>query len=110
MTREQLIDKMVADVMEGFDFNKVHDVMVSLDWHWVNKNNESAVPSLYQLIKEAERLLRTAAAHYMEKEFYVTGSGGFMSVLWDGALTLQFVLAEYTAYEGDYINVKEEQQ
>ena len=110
MTREELIDKMVADVLDGFDFNKVHDVMVSLDWRWSIGNQESTVPSIYRLMKMAEDLLRYAAKSYGEKDYSDTSAGGFMAILADGTLTLQFVLEENTAFEEDYINEKEEQQ
>lgn len=32
MSKEELIDKMVTAVMENFDFDRVHLVMVNLDW------------------------------------------------------------------------------
>jgi hypothetical protein len=34
MSKEELIDKMVTAVMEDFDFDRVHRVMVNLDWKW----------------------------------------------------------------------------
>lgn len=34
MNKEELIDKMVTAVMEDFDFDRVHRVMVNLDWKW----------------------------------------------------------------------------
>ena len=34
MSKEQLIENMVAAVMEEFDFDRVHRVMVNLDWKW----------------------------------------------------------------------------
>ena len=103
MNKEELIDKMVTEVMEDFDFDRVHRVMANLDWKWNIGNGEMTVPSHYRLTKEAERLLRVVAQHYGDKEFYSCGSGGFMAHLDGNTLTLQFILAETTSYADDFI-------
>lgn len=104
MSREELIDKMVAVVMENFDFDRVHRVMVNLDWKWVIGDGETTVPSIYRLTRNAERLLREAAQHYGEEEFYSCGTGGFMAHLEGEKLTLQFILSTMTTYASDFIN------
>lgn len=104
MSREELIDKMVAVVMENFDFNRVHRVMVNLDWKWVIGDGETTVPSIYRLTRNAERLLREAAQHYGEEEFYSCGTGGFMAHLEGETLTLQFILSTMTTNASDFIN------
>lgn len=55
--------------------------------------------------ERAERLLRNAAAHYDEQEFFTNGCGGFVASLDGKTLTLQFILTETTAYAADFINV-----
>ena len=107
MSKEELIEQMVTDVMEDFDFDKVHDVMVHLDWRWSIDNGERTVPSSYRLMKTADRLLRETAAHYGDKEFHAQGTGGFMASLDNGVLALQFILTETTADHHDYINVED---
>ena len=87
MSKEQLIDKMVAAVMEDFDFDTVHRVMVNLDWRWDIGDGEMAVPSMYRIMRLAERMLRQAAEHYGNKEQFSCGSGGFMAHL-DGTSSL----------------------
>ena len=104
MSREELIDKMVAVVMENFDFDRVHRVMANLDWKWVIGDGETTVPSIYRLTRNAERLLREAAQHYGEEEFYSCGTGGFMAHLEGETLTLQFILSTMTTYASDFIN------
>lgn len=64
------------------------------------------IPSTYRIMKMAEMLLRDAAQHYGDKEFYSCGSGGFMAHLDGTTLTLQFILAEMTSYADDFINTK----
>ena len=106
MSKEELIDRMVTAVMEDFDFDRVHRVMVNLDWKWDIGDGEMTVPSIYRLTKEAERLLRDVAQHYGDKEFYSCGSGGFMTHLDGETLTLQFILTEMTSYASDFINIE----
>ena len=101
--REQLLEKMVTSVMEGFDFEKVLTVMRRLGWKWSTTDSEMAVPSMYRLMKKAEELLKEAVSHYGEKEFFATGFGGLTASLDGSVLVLQFVLEEYTSHAGDYI-------
>lgn len=49
-------------------------------------------------------LLRNAASHYGEKQYFYTGSGGLMATLDGECLTLQFILRECSAFHEDYIN------
>lgn len=104
MSREELIDTMVTDVMEDFDFETVHQVMVNLDWEWDIGNGEMTIPSTYRMMKTADRLLRKAASHYGEKNAFCTGTGGFLATLDGECLTLQFILRECSAFKEDYIN------
>jgi len=107
MNKEELIDKMVTAVMEDFDFDRVHRVMMNLDWKWDIGDGEMTVPSSYRLTKNAEILLRDAAQHYGDKEFYSCRSGGFAAHLDGETLTLQFILTEMTSYASDFINIDE---
>ncbi len=107
MNKEQLIEKMVAEVMEEFDFDRLHRVMVYLDWKWDIGDGEMTIPSIYRLINKAERLLRDVAQHYGDEEFHSCCSGGFMAHLDGETLTLQFILSEMTSYASDFINIDE---
>ena len=107
MTEEEK-NKLVNEVIEDFDFDKVHRVMVSLDWRWTIENGERTVPSSYRMMKTANRLLRDCAQYYGNKEFHTCGAGGFMASLDNGTLALQFILTESTSDYRDYINVEED--
>ena len=104
MNREELIDKMVTVVMENFDFDRVHRVMINLDWKWVTDDGGTTVPSIYRLTRNAEKLLREAAQHYGEEGLYSCGTGGFIASLEGETLTLQFILSTMTTYASDFIN------
>ena len=97
MSKEEIIETMITQVMESFDFEKVHDVMNLLDWRWSNGDGGLAVPSLYKIIKTADNLLRNVAKYYGDKEFHCFSTGGFTASLDNGILSLQFILTETTS-------------
>lgn len=102
MKKEQIIDGMVNEVMEDFDFEKVHRVMVLTKHKWANMEGTEKVPSIYRIMKHAEELLRTCARHYGDKDNFSTSSGGFTAGLDDGTLYLQYVLEEKISYDTDH--------
>lgn len=104
MTREELIKTMVTEVMEDFDFDRVHRTMRMLNWQWAGAGNRT--PSMYRLMSKAEKLLTEAAQNYGSKEFYTVGEGGFEATLDNGTLTLRIILTEYSVDHRDYIKVK----
>lgn len=106
MNREQLIERMIAQVMENFDFDYVHNIMVNLNLKWYI-HKEEVVPSTYQIIKKAEKLLIDAANHYGEKEFYSCETGGLAASLNEGTLSLQFVLTEAFSYVEEFTKTED---
>ena len=72
MSKEQLIENMVTAVMEEFDFDRVHRIMVNLDWKWDVGDGVMTMPSTYRIMKKAEELLVSAANHYGE-DYYSCG-------------------------------------
>ena len=97
MNKERLIESMVAQVMEEFDFDCVHNVMANLGLKWYIRGEE-VVPTTYQIIQKAEKLLIDVKNHYGEKDFYSCETGGLMASLNEGTLSLQFVLTEAFSY------------
>ena len=54
------VNKMIDDIIENFDFNRVETVMEFLGWKWVGDNKLEHV-TVDMLKKEARRLLKGAA-------------------------------------------------
>ena len=50
--------KKIRDIMERFDFEKVHGIMKSLDWKWAF--SKEGTPTVEELKSEAYRLLAMA--------------------------------------------------
>lgn len=65
----------IDEIMDWFDFEKVHRVMVSLNWKWVSFGG----PSIQEIRVFARKLLYTAVSETIDNgcEDYDTGSGGF---------------------------------
>jgi hypothetical protein len=95
MTEEQIIE----DILDEFDFDRVHKVMEFLDWGWTDGSRPLEVPTIGQLRKRARTLLRSLIG----KEDNGTATGGFWVTkkTFDGEpfYRLQFVLSSWDNYE-----------
>ncbi len=79
--------QQVEEVLESFDFDRVHHVMETLSWTWANLGR---VPTREELGTEARRLLSE-----LDGRPGVHGSGGLRaSYKEDGTLSLKFILCE----------------
>lgn len=63
------------DIMDSFEFDKVHSVMKHLDWRWESSNG---VPDEYEIRRLARRTMKSA----IECNGY-SGTGGFTAVVDD---------------------------
>jgi hypothetical protein len=82
----------LKEVMDNFDFKKVHKVMQILNWTWGSYGKEK-VPSITELKKTAKKLLKQA-----EKNSYGNvGTGGFHAYYHYKGHTfhLEFILARW---------------
>jgi len=103
---ESQFQEILDDVIDHFDFDKVHRVMEYLDWVWVTADGSSTeVPSIPRLKQAARKHLRRAFAKNI-----TVGSGGLEASYvppapeWGdedpyGLLELKFVL-EWQSNEG----------
>jgi phage pi2 protein 07 len=92
--KTKLRDAMIKDVMDEFDFDKVHKVMKYVGWEW---GDCDGVPSTYSLIKVAEELLKDA---YTKNT--TVAQGGFIAKMENGSLELSFILESMTTFTEDY--------
>lgn len=84
------MEEKIEQIMENFDFEKVHKVMVALEWEWHFGRGASGIPSVYTLKEEASRLLSDA---WMTKT--TVSTGGFSAVYDDCYITLSFIVEEW---------------
>lgn len=82
------------NIMDSFDFDQVHKVMVFLDWKWANGNGNLEVPEKYELRSEARRLLKMAI-----EEKTTVSTGGFLAEYREGEeggwMDLKFVISDW---------------
>jgi len=88
-------EKLIDNVIETFNFERVHIAMTALDWQWqTTEGNGHAIPSIIRLKAMARHLLREAINNK------VVGSGGFEARYYpkvddeDEYFQLRFTLAE----------------
>ncbi len=87
-------EKQVEEVIQSFDFSRVHRVMEALAWTWANIER---VPTLADLTAEARRLLLE-----LDGKPGVLGSGGLRaSYKENGTLSLKFILCESWSGPGE---------
>ena len=82
------------NIMDSFDFDQVHKVMVFLNWKWANRNGGLEVPEKYELRSEARRLLKMAI-----EEKTIVSTGGFIAEYREGEeggwMDLKFVISDW---------------
>ena len=92
----------IQDILEDFNFQKVHDVMEQLDWKWAM--TKYGVPTLDELKSEAKRLLIDACV-----EHTCVATGGFRAVYEAGEspddpdpfIGLEFIIEECEGFVDD---------
>ena len=91
----------IDNIMDNFNFQKVHDYMKSVNWRWAM--SKEGVPTIDELKKEARRLLVGAV-----KEKTNLSTGGFRAVYdtedeWDDDpyIGLEFIIEECEGFDED---------
>ena len=91
----------IQDILEDFNFQKVHDVMKQLDWKWAMTTY--GVPTIDELKREAKRLLIDACI-----EHTCVATGGFRAVYEEGTpndpepyIGLEFIIEECEGFVDD---------
>ena len=77
-TKQELIN----EVLDNFDFERVHKVMTFLNWKWISLSEDTnEVPSLAKLVRSAQQYLSMAYDGLEKIEHnehsYMVGCGGF---------------------------------
>ena len=93
--------EIIDDIMDNFDFDKVHEAMLLLGWRWVNHDTQAfEIPEISELRKRARGLMRNAIAS--SRDSYTTATGGFQvdkeTIEGKVFLSLSFVLTSWDNY------------
>ena len=92
-----ITDEMIQEVMDNFDFEKVHDVMSFLNWTW----QDEGVPNIDSITKSAHSLLLDIQKTSKESlcgDYIEISSGGFIAAFkkgFENPLSLSFYIEDY---------------
>jgi len=91
----------IDDIMDNFDFDKVHEAMSLLGWRWIeHETGDFEIPHISLLRKRARGLLKEAIAS--SQSSYRIATGGFQvdKTTEEGKLflSLSFVLTSWDNY------------
>ena len=76
MTRQEVLNNQLDEIMDSFDFDQVQKMMSATDWIWAR--SENGVPDQRELRQEARRLMKQAIAGED------CATGGFRTWVTDG--------------------------
>ena len=85
----------IEQLMENFDFENVHKVMVALEWEWCFGHGGSGIPSVESLKEKAMELLSNVDDLMYEDNEIVCSTGGFEAKYHNGCLSLSFIVEEW---------------
>lgn len=101
---------MIKEIIECFNFEKCHKVMVALDWGWWGEGT----PSIERMKESATNRLNDAIEGVLNRENntrsdvpYIVSSGGFKATAYKNRygyldfIKLEFVVADWEATEPD---------
>lgn len=89
------IQDIIDEVMDNFDFHKVHRVMKALNWRWVGATTTSKIPDIPHIRREVRKLIKGV----IEDEIDFAFVGGFeVTNDHQGAITVKFVAEEMLVY------------
>lgn len=80
---------MIDEILDEFDFEKVHRVMVALDWQWYDTEGP---PSVAHLRRTARNLLKRVVDG---KDLRYISTGGLTAYMENGLLGLRFEVSSY---------------
>ena len=94
---------MIEDMMDCFDFRRVHQCMEALEWGWHTLNYR--VPEEWEIRKSARKLMLSAPETFNHEE-YGTGTGGLhIRAFYENrnlvSMDLLFVVSEWSCHVKD---------
>lgn len=101
-------DKAWNNILENFDWVKVHKVMEALEWKYYDTSPELTCPSIGSLVKTGQYVCQKAweqwKHHPEDTTQWFCGTGGFEADVWwlderdEPQLRLQFIVTGWESY------------
>ena len=80
-------ERHIKEILNNFNFEKVHNTMKKLDWEWFNVG----IPTIKDLKKQSKILLEDVCKY----DICSSSSGGLKAIKNNDHLELEFVIADY---------------
>lgn len=87
---EKKFNKWIEEIMDEFDFNKVHKTMKLLNWKW----RDIGVPDIGEIRRNARYIMNRA----YESESKYCAIGGFEAKVTKHGICLKFIISEWDTY------------
>lgn len=100
-TPEQKYDKLIEELLEEFEFNKVAQIMYQLDWTWYG---EEYPPTIEEMKKCVRSLYESIRTRILENIHCFCATGGFNLTFnpdEDQELKLTFEAVQYSVFGTD---------
>jgi hypothetical protein len=81
-------NKIIDEIMDEFDFEKVHRTMKALEWTWYGSDG---VPTIGDLRRTARELLQELIKH----NYHCVGTGGLFAYRIADTVGLRFEVASF---------------
>ena len=87
----------VINILNNFNFHRVHKIMKMLNWKWYIKDSgETRIPYESEIRTAASEILMNLLEQKESgKKDYIISSGGLKGVLDDGDFGLEFILEDW---------------
>lgn len=95
-------DEQKQEIMDNFDWARVHKTMKLLKWTWATSAQKNRIPSIAEIKRVAEDHLMSlyTSEYFVNEEDCSSSSGGFSARKENGYLSLSFVVTDWdTNYE-----------
>ena len=76
MKHHERHQKMMFDIMNHFDYDKVHNVMKHLEWEWYGKGIPTVDDIRFAARERIESVIKTCLSEANPNEEYFSSSGG----------------------------------
>ena len=101
MTNHERHQTMMFDIINNFDFQKVHDVMKHLNWTWYSKGIPTVDNIIFGAREKIESVIKVCLLEAKPDEEYFVSSGGLKATAIKNEygqitfLQLEFVLTSW---------------
>ena len=98
-------EKHINHIINGFDFEKVHDIMISLNWNWINISAlgelEYHIPTIEDLRETALKILNDVYDFDSvdSDDYGYVATGGLKASKYEDFLELEFILTDSSSEE-----------